>query len=106
MTEKEMKNIINELCPWESLKKNQGITEFYVDANEISIGVSYEDIDELNDIYIYNLFYKDEYINISGYGTIENRLPEFIVQELADSWNSLNASQSQSENDVKEPEML
>lgn len=106
MTEKEMKNIINELCPWESLKKNQGITEFCVEDNEISIGVSYEDIDELNDIYIYNLFYKDEYINISGYGTIENRLPEFIIQELTASWNSLTASQSYSENDVKEPEML
>ena len=106
MTEKEMKDIVNELCPWESLKKNQGITEINVEDNEIFIGVSHEDIDELNDIYIYNLFYKDEYINISGYGTIENRLPEFIVQELTTSWNSLTDSQSYSENDVKEPEML
>lgn len=97
MTEKEMRDIINELCPWESLKKNQGITEIYVEANEISIGVSYEDIDKLNDIYIYNLFYKDEYINILGYGTIENRLPEFVVQELTKSWNCLAATQSYSE---------
>lgn len=66
-----------------------GITEFYTGKNKMSIGVSYEDIDEEKNVYIYNIFCGDEYINISNHGRYGDRLPDAVVNELTERWNEL-----------------
>lgn len=92
MTKEQMKEIINNEVPFSDLQKNKGIFEFHFVMNEVkgyekSIGISYEDIDDETDVYIYNIFLGDEYINISNRGTKENPIPDEVIQELVDEWN-------------------
>lgn len=92
MTKEQMKEIINNEVPFSDLQKNKGIFEFHFVMNEVkgyekSIGISYEDIDDETDVYIYNIFLGDEYINISNRGTKENPIPDEVIQELIDEWN-------------------
>lgn len=70
--------------------KNKGIYEFfpYGLLTKKSIGISYEDIDDEKDVYIYNIFVGDEYINISNRGTKDNPLPTEVLEELIEVWNS------------------
>lgn len=73
------------------LKKNKGICEFYTDGI-MSIGVSFEDCDiagRNEEVYIYNLFYRDQYINISGYGRPDDLLPLEVLNNLCTAWNEL-----------------
>lgn len=75
-----------------NLKKNNGINEFYSEDN-LSIGISFEDVDEYENVYIFNLFCKDEYINIEGVYQKQNNefvnidgntdLPEILTEH----WN-------------------
>lgn len=88
LTEKEMEQILKNEIPLESLEVDSGIWEFY-EENDMSIGVSYEHIDEHIGLgthcvgYIFNLFVKGEYINISGeYESIFD-----AVKILTEEWN-------------------
>ena len=67
LTEKEMEQILQNEIPLESLVVDSEIWEFH-EENEISIGVSYEHIGLGTHCvgYIFNLFVRGEYINISG----------------------------------------
>lgn len=65
--------------------------EFYTDG-VMSIGVSFEDCDiagRNEEVYIYNLFYRDQYINISGYGRPDDLLPLEVLNNLCTAWNEL-----------------
>lgn len=85
MNERDFKEFIIKNIDFKQLVKNHGIYEFRI-SDKISLGISYEDIDNLTDIYIYNLFYGNEYINISGYATIDDLIPDTILNELAKQW--------------------
>lgn len=88
MTIEKMRKIIMESVPFSQLEKNRGIYEFYNDnESEKSLGISYEDIDDKKDVYIYNIFIGSEYINISGEGTKKNPLPNDILEQLVKEWN-------------------
>lgn len=88
MTIEKMRKIIMENVSFSQLEKNKGIYEFYNDnESEKSLGISYEDIDDKRDVYIYNIFIDSEYINISGEGTKENPLPNDILEQLVKEWN-------------------
>lgn len=89
MSIEEMKEIIMNEVPFSELQKDKGIYEFH-ENGEKSLGISYEsgiDFDERTDVYVYNVFIGEEYINVSGYGTKENRLPEEVLNELVKEWN-------------------
>lgn len=80
------KRIMNEV-PFSELEKNSGIFEFCEDSGKRSLGVSYEDSEDNKEVYIFNIFVGEEYINISGAGTKENPLPEDVLYELSIQWN-------------------
>lgn len=89
MTANEMKQIIETKVPFSDLIKNSGIYELDTDG-DISIGVSFEEDEDGNDRYIYNLFWQeDEYINIYSVGNSEAPINEEIINELVEAWNSL-----------------
>ena len=89
ITVEELEQIINKEISFKDLKKNEGITEFYK-RNNISFGISYEDDEEGNDCYIYNLFVEtDEYINIAGKGNLELPINYSIINELVENYNRL-----------------
>lgn len=84
LTEKEMEQILQNEIPLESLVVDSEIWEFH-EENEISIGVSYEHIGLGTHCvgYIFNLFVRGEYINISGeYESIFD-----AVKILTEEWN-------------------
>lgn len=84
LTEKEMEQILQNEIPLESLEVDSGIWEFH-EENDMSIGVSYEHIGLGTHCvgYIFNLFIKREYINISGeYESIFD-----AVKILTEEWN-------------------
>lgn len=61
--------ILNEI-PFQIIEKNKGIYEFGVEGS-FSLGISFEDLKyfeelTLENVYIFNLFYGEEYINIPG----------------------------------------
>lgn len=89
MTVEKMKQIIIDSVPFTQLEKNKGIYEFHIEGG-ISLGESYEDIDDKKDIYIYNIFIGSEYINICGEGTKEEPLPNNVLSELVKEWNSIH----------------
>lgn len=92
MTVERMKEIIMSEVPFSELQKNKGIFEFH-EENSKSLGVSYEDIDDKKDVYIYNIFLGEEYLNICGEGTMENPLPDEIVGELVEEWNKYDTEE-------------
>lgn len=85
MTIKEMEQIIKTKIPFTELQKNNGIYEFY-EKNNLSIGISYESDDDGNDIYVYNLFCNDDYINISSIGIGKYKYTKKVIVELARKW--------------------
>ena len=87
MTVEKMKQIINTQVPFSKLIKNEGILIFYV-VGIVSVGISYEDDNEGNEYYIYNLFLKDdEYINICGSSNKEELINKETLNELVVAWN-------------------
>lgn len=91
MLKKTLAQIIKEQCPYDDIKKNNGIYEFYFEGKK-SIGISFEDGEEGvydEERYIYNLFYGDVYINICQSGTVNNPLPEAVLTEITQEWNKL-----------------
>lgn len=92
MDREGFKDFIMKNIDFQLLVKNHGIYEFQISGDK-SLGVSYEDMKEddnsVKAVYIYNLFCGDEYINISGYGTRDNLIPDKLLDELAERWNEL-----------------
>lgn len=97
MTLEKIKNAILKEVSFSKLEKNKGIYEFFkhgdnsksFNPENLSLGISYEDIDNEKDIYIYNIFAGEEYININAKGTKENPIPNEVLKELTETWNSL-----------------
>ena len=84
LTEKEMEQILQNEIPLESLVVDSEIWEFH-EEDGMSIGVSYEHIGLGTHCvgYIFNLFVRGEYINISGvYVSIFD-----AVKILTEEWN-------------------
>lgn len=90
----KLADIVKTNFPYNELKKNKGISEFYTDG-PMSIGVSFEDCDidgRNEEVYVYNLFYRDQYIDISstsGYGRPNDLLPLEVLNHLCMVWNKL-----------------
>lgn len=84
LTEEKMKQILQNEIPLELLIVDSGIWEFY-EEDKMSIGVSYEHIGIGTHRvgYIFNLFVKGEYINISG--EYENIFD--AVKNITAEWN-------------------
>ena len=88
MTTEELKNIIESEINFDSIKKGNGIYDIQIRNNDrISIGVSFEDLDDKKDAYVYNLFASGEYINISNTGDKHDKLPLTVLKEMAEVWN-------------------
>ena len=89
MTKEMIRHFVNENVSFGLLVLDNGIFEYEM-TNRISIGISFESFDEHPyKRYIYNLFFDGEYINIGGYGTLKDPLPEEISQELERTYNTL-----------------
>lgn len=82
----EMRQLILSNITFSELEKNKGIYEFG-NIKGKSIGISFEDMDDESNVYIYNLFIDDEYINIENYGNTKTPLPNNVLYELTDYWN-------------------
>ncbi len=82
MTVKEMENIFAIEIPLEGLVADSGIYEFH-EENGKSIGISYEHNEDEKLIYIFNIFFGDEYINISG----EFESIYDAVETVTEEWN-------------------
>ena len=74
-----------ESIDFSGIKKDAGIYEFDVKAGQ-SVGVSFENIED-EDVYIYNIFAEDAYINISATGTKGKPMTEDVIRELTEVWN-------------------
>lgn len=100
ITLEKVTEFINNNVDFSSLQKDKGISEFRI-SNTISLGVSFESKgpDGESDIYVYNLFWNDEYINISGFGTKDNPTPDDVVVELTKVWNDLFYSDCKEKDD-------
>ena len=85
----QIHSVIMNSVPFEELEKGKGIFEFFKQGDK-SIGISYEDIDDEKDVYIYNIFVDDEYTNIGGHGTKTMVVTMDILRELVDVWNGIN----------------
>lgn len=86
---KEMARIVGTIP--RLLVKNSGICEFYTEG-DISIGVSYEDTDRHKEVYIFNLFYCDEYVNIPCvYKRVNGEFTavegQNLIEILTSTWN-------------------
>lgn len=87
MEKDEMRRIIHN-APLDKLIKNTGIFEFY-EEGDLSIGVSYEDNeDDGSEQYIFNIFFRGEYIDIAYYDSIE-----LIIHDLVIRWNELKSQE-------------
>lgn len=83
MTEDKMREIILG-APLDELIKNGKIDEFY-EEGDLSIGVCYQDREYDNTgQYIYNIFFRGEYINIDYYDDID-----LVIRDLVICWNEL-----------------
>ena len=67
MQKEQMKKLLFSFLP-EIHEKNL-IHEFPAGEDSMAIGISLENIDEERNVFVYNIFCGDEYININGYGT-------------------------------------
>lgn len=78
MDEKQLENVLMEEIPLEGLAIDFGIYEFHQDG-EKSMGVSFEHNEEGDEVYIFNVFWNDQYINVSGeYKSIYGCIPELL----------------------------
>ena len=89
MTKEMIRSFINENVTFNSLTLGQGIFEYDIN-DRISIGISFESLDEYPyKRYIYNMFFDGEYVNLNGFGTLKDPLPEEILEELERTYNTL-----------------
>lgn len=81
------KNFINTI-DFPEIQKNNGIYEYpiaTIGKETLSLGISYETNDDAQDVYVYNLFYNNEYINISATGTPSQKYDNILLAELNDA---------------------
>lgn len=81
------KNFIDTIDFYE-IQKNNGIYEYpiaTIGKETLSLGISYETNNDAQDIYIYNLFCDDKYINISTTGTPSQKYDNILLAELNDA---------------------
>ena len=67
------------------IQKDNGIYEYPITTigkKTLSLGISYETNDDAQDVYIYNLFYNDEYINISATVPSTKKYDSALLAEL------------------------
>lgn len=88
MTYEEMKQILLTEIPFDTLEMNSGIYEFH-EVGFLSIGISYEDVYDPNEIYYYNLFWNDQYIDIGAIGTKAEPVNDNVIWKLVNNWNEL-----------------
>ena len=100
MTYEKMLQIIQKGIPLVKEYKNKGIYEIY-ENNGITLGISYEDLEKYEstvyeNIYIFNLFYNDQYINIKGaYKILNNKFVDIedknidLITIIVNKWNKL-----------------
>lgn len=85
LTIENLADFIKKELPFNDLKIDTGIAETNnINNTDISIGVSYERDENGNNVFIYNLFAGEEYINISNKGTDKNKMPNSVLIELKD----------------------
>lgn len=76
-------DFINKEISFDKIIKNEGIYETSPIGNtDISIGVSYEGVNDEEDVYIYNVFAKEEYINIGNRGDNNDKTPVLVIDEI------------------------
>lgn len=78
------KGFINQI-DFSAIQKDNGIYEYPITTigkETLSLGISYETNDDTQDIYVYNLFYNKEYINISTTGTPTKKYNSVLLAEL------------------------
>lgn len=81
------KNFIDTI-DFSEIQKNYGIYEYpitTIDNKTLSLGISYETNDDAQDIYIYNLFCDDEYINISATSSPSQKYDSILLAKLNDA---------------------
>lgn len=87
-TSSQILDFINAEIPFNELKKNAGIFETNVITrrgdDNITIGISYEDEEDEKDVYIYNIFIDEEYVNLYNRGNKENKTPISLINEIRD----------------------
>lgn len=67
------------------IQKDNGIYEYPITTigkETLSLGISYEINDDAQDVYVYNLFRNDEYINISATVKPTNKYDSVLLAEL------------------------
>lgn len=78
MDKKQLESILMEEIPLEGLAIDSGIYEFHQDGAK-SMGVSFEYNEYGSEVYIFNVFWNDQYINVDGeYTSIYDCIPELL----------------------------
>lgn len=70
------------------IQKDNGIYEYPITTigkKTLSLGISYETNDDAQEVYVYNLFCNDEYINISATITPTKKYDSILLTELHDA---------------------
>lgn len=78
------KDFINTI-DFSEIQKGNGIYEYPITTigkETLSLGISYETNDDAQDVYAYNLFRNDEYINISTTVTPTQKYDSALLAEL------------------------
>ena len=78
------KGFINQI-DFSAIQKDNGIYEYPITTigkETLSLGISYETNDDAQDVYVYNLFRNNEYINISATGTPTKKYNSVLLAEL------------------------
>ena len=85
ITDKIKRFLKNQIGDFSKLPLNDGITETEEFCEGCTFGVSFETNESFEYVYIFNVFWNGEYINISEHGTRENHIPDAVVEEIAEA---------------------
>lgn len=81
------KDFINTI-DFSEIQKDNGIYEYpiaTIGKETLSLGISYETNDDAQDVYVYNLFRNDTYINISATVVPTQKYDSVLLAELHDA---------------------
>lgn len=83
-------DFISAQIPFKEMIKDNGIYETdFINGSNMSIGVSFETNDDGEEVYIYNVFAGDNYINIDEAGNKENIMPDSVINEILEKLLSI-----------------